>query len=109
MHHLEITCITYKHIFHCSDARQNKGSILKASVDHIRRLHREMDKVKTFEHKQRQLEESNRVMQMRIRVRSPHDDLKVSVMLHTPRDVPTVVSTTDKMTTDSLTSTKISA
>ena len=29
-----------------------------------------MDKVKTFEHKQRQLEESNRVLQMRIRVRS---------------------------------------
>ena len=62
-----VVCFILTHS-HSSDARQNKGSILKASVDHIRRLHREMDKIKTFEHKQRQLEDTNRVLQMRIRV-----------------------------------------
>ena len=66
-----ISC-TFIYKSHCSDARQNKGSILKASVDHIRRLHREMEKVKTYEHKQRQLEDTNRVLQMRIRVCSMH-------------------------------------
>ena len=49
-----------------NDSRQNKGTILKASVDYIKKLQRDANKAKMFEAKQRQLEESNRQMRMRI-------------------------------------------
>lgn len=52
----------------CSEARQNKGTILKASVDYIKKLQRDMHKMKIQEAKQRQLEESNRQMRLRIQV-----------------------------------------
>jgi len=32
-----------------SDVRQNKGTILKASVDYIRRLRKEQDRIKQIE------------------------------------------------------------
>lgn len=49
-----------------NDSRQNKGTILKASVDYIKKLQRDAHKAKAYEAKQRQLEESNRQMRMRI-------------------------------------------
>lgn len=52
-----------------SEARQNKGSILKASVDYIRKLQRDVERLKIQDAKQRQLEESNRQMRLRIQVR----------------------------------------
>jgi hypothetical protein len=48
------------------DFRQNKGTILKASVDYIRRLQRDMDKSRVMDAKQRQLEEANKKMRLRI-------------------------------------------
>merc|ERR1719228_1013722 len=42
------------------DVRQNKGSILKASVDYIRLLRREREKKVTLEEKYKKLEQSNR-------------------------------------------------
>ncbi|XP_061187491.1 microphthalmia-associated transcription factor-like isoform X2 [Saccostrea echinata] len=48
------------------DMRQNKGTILKASVDYIRRLKRDQDKMKTLEARQRQLEMNNRKMLLRM-------------------------------------------
>ncbi|XP_064607299.1 microphthalmia-associated transcription factor-like isoform X2 [Liolophura sinensis] len=52
----------------CSDPdmRQNKGTILKASVDYIRRLKRDHDKMKQLEEKQRMMEATNRRMMLRI-------------------------------------------
>ncbi|KAI0237061.1 Microphthalmia-associated transcription factor [Lamellibrachia satsuma] len=44
------------------DLRQNKGSILKASVDYIRRLQRDQERLKVMEERQRQLETTNRKM-----------------------------------------------
>merc|ERR1712106_838753 len=42
------------------DVRQNKGSILKASVDYIRLLRREREKKDSLEKKYKKLEQSNR-------------------------------------------------
>jgi len=42
------------------DVRQNKGSILKASVDYIRLLRREREKKDSLEEKYKKLEQSNR-------------------------------------------------
>ena len=49
-----------------SEARQNKGTILKASVEYIRKLQRDLQKLRIQDAKQRQLEETNRQMRMRI-------------------------------------------
>ena len=51
-----------------SDLRQNKGSILKASVDYIRKLRRDQERLRHLEDKQRQTESSNRKMLLRIQV-----------------------------------------
>lgn len=52
-----------------SESRQNKGSILKASVDYIRKLQRDVERLKIQDARQRQLEETNRQMRLRIQVR----------------------------------------
>ncbi|XP_052781753.1 transcription factor EC-like isoform X2 [Mya arenaria] len=48
------------------DLRQNKGSILKASVDYIRKLRRDQDRLRQLEEKQRQTEMQNRKMMLRV-------------------------------------------
>ncbi|XP_050412974.1 microphthalmia-associated transcription factor isoform X1 [Patella vulgata] len=48
------------------DMRQNKGTILKASVDYIRRLKRDQDKMKQAEEKNRMLESNNRKLLLRM-------------------------------------------
>ncbi|ESO90442.1 hypothetical protein LOTGIDRAFT_89098, partial [Lottia gigantea] len=48
------------------DMRQNKGTILKASVDYIRRLKRDQDKMRHAEEKNRQLEAQNRKLLLRM-------------------------------------------
>nr|QBG58751.1 microphthalmia-associated transcription factor [Sinohyriopsis cumingii] len=48
------------------DLRQNKGSILKASVDYIRRLKKDQDKLRHVEEKQRAMEASNRKLMLRM-------------------------------------------
>jgi len=48
------------------DMRTNKGTILKASVDYIRKLRKDQDRLRTYEEKQRALESSNRKMLLRI-------------------------------------------
>ena len=52
----------------CSDMRQNKGTILKASVDYIRKLKRDQDHMRMMEEQKRQLETTNRKMLLRIQV-----------------------------------------
>ncbi|XP_033105547.1 microphthalmia-associated transcription factor-like isoform X2 [Anneissia japonica] len=48
------------------DQRQNKGTILRSSVDYIKRLQREQAKYKEAAEKQRQLQAMNRRMMLRI-------------------------------------------
>ena len=52
------------------DVRQNKGSILKASVDYIRILRKEREKKISLEEKFRRLEQSNRKALLKIQVGS---------------------------------------
>ena len=48
--------------------RWNKGTILKASVDYIRKLQREQQRAKELELRQRRLEHANRHLMLRIQV-----------------------------------------
>uniref|UniRef100_A0A671XCL6 Melanocyte inducing transcription factor a n=1 Tax=Sparus aurata TaxID=8175 RepID=A0A671XCL6_SPAAU len=48
------------------DMRWNKGTILKASVDYIRRLQRDQQRAKELECRQRKLEHANRHLMLRI-------------------------------------------
>lgn len=50
------------------DMRWNKGTILKASVDYIRRLQREQQRAKELECRQRKVEHANRHLLLRIQV-----------------------------------------
>lgn len=50
------------------DLRQNKGSILKASVDYIRKLKRDQEKVRQLEDQRRQLEAANRRYMLKVQV-----------------------------------------
>ena len=61
-----------------SEARQNKGSILKASVDYIRKLQRDVERLKIQDAKQRQLEESNRQMRLRIQVSTLNTNIQIN-------------------------------
>ncbi|XP_066452780.1 microphthalmia-associated transcription factor isoform X4 [Eleutherodactylus coqui] len=53
-------------ILYSSDMRWNKGTILKASVDYIRKLQREQQRSKELENKQKKLEHANRHLLLRI-------------------------------------------
>nr|XP_020467555.1 microphthalmia-associated transcription factor-like isoform X2 [Monopterus albus] len=48
------------------DMRWNKGTILKASVDYIRKLQREQHRAKELENRQKKLEHANRHLMLRI-------------------------------------------
>lgn len=50
------------------EMRWNKGTILKASVDYIRKLQKEQQRSKDLESRQRSLEQANRSLQLRIQV-----------------------------------------
>lgn len=56
--------------FCISDMRWNKGTILKASVDYIRKLQREQQRAKELENRQKKLEHANRHLLLRIQVPS---------------------------------------
>lgn len=48
--------------------RWNKGTILKASVDYIRKLQKEQQRAKDMEQRQKKLENTNRALLLRIQV-----------------------------------------
>lgn len=48
--------------------RWNKGTILKASVDYIRKLQREQQRAKDLENRQKKLEHANRHLLLRVQV-----------------------------------------
>lgn len=50
------------------ETRWNKGTILKASVDYIRKLQKEQQRVREMEERQRKLETTNRSLLLRIQV-----------------------------------------
>ncbi|KAK2509347.1 hypothetical protein MC885_003885, partial [Smutsia gigantea] len=53
------------------DMRWNKGTILKASVDYIRKLQREQQRAKELENRQKKLEHANRHLLLRIQHYGP--------------------------------------
>ncbi|CAH6785728.1 transcription factor E3 isoform X1 [Phodopus roborovskii] len=58
------------------EMRWNKGTILKASVDYIRKLQKEQQRSKDLESRQRSLEQANRSLQLRIQ------ELELQAQLH---------------------------
>lgn len=48
--------------------RWNKGTILKASVDYIRKLQKEQQRARDVEMKQKKLEQANQTLLLRIQV-----------------------------------------
>ncbi|XP_045885286.1 melanocyte inducing transcription factor a isoform X2 [Micropterus dolomieu] len=72
------------------DMRWNKGTILKASVDYIRRLQREQQRAKEIECRQRKLEHANRHLMLRIQ------ELEIQARAHGL----TVVSSSSVCTSD---------
>lgn len=52
------------------ETRWNKGTILKASVDYIRKLQKEQQKVREMEERQRKLENANHSLLLRVQVRA---------------------------------------
>ncbi|CAB1330380.1 unnamed protein product [Coregonus sp. 'balchen'] len=58
------------------ETRWNKGTILKASVDYIRRLQKEQQRAKEMENRQRKLEHSNRSLLLHIQ------ELEMQARLH---------------------------
>lgn len=56
-------------MFFSSDVRQNKGTILKASVDYIRKLKREQEHMRQLEEEKKNTEEINRRLLLRVQVR----------------------------------------
>lgn len=58
------------------EMRWNKGTILKASVDYIRKLQKEQQRSKDLESRQRSLEQANRNLQLRIQ------ELELQAQIH---------------------------
>ncbi|KAM9113505.1 transcription factor E3 [Pangshura tecta] len=58
------------------EMRWNKGTILKASVDYIRKLQKEQQRSKEMELRQRKLEQANRSLQLRVQ------ELEMQAQLH---------------------------
>lgn len=62
--------IIYVYGYHndTSEMRWNKGTILKASVDYIRKLQKEQHRAKDVEMRQKKLEQANHSLMLRIQV-----------------------------------------
>ena len=49
--------------------KQNKGTILKSSVDYIRRLKKDRERMKQYENRSQSLEDMNKKLLLRVQVR----------------------------------------
>uniref|UniRef100_UPI00358F1CB2 transcription factor E3-like isoform X2 n=1 Tax=Myxine glutinosa TaxID=7769 RepID=UPI00358F1CB2 len=72
------------------DTRWNKGTILKASVDYIRKLQREQQRARELDGRQRQLESINRSLLLRVQVEQSLFDCSITTASAT---TPTTTST----------------
>ena len=62
-------CVKKKLLFSfSSDMKQNKGTILKSSVDYIRRLKKDRERLREFENRSQSLEEVNKKLMLRVQV-----------------------------------------
>ncbi|XP_017286087.1 transcription factor E3b isoform X2 [Kryptolebias marmoratus] len=71
------------------EMRWNKGTILKASVDYIRKLQKEQQKAKEIEMRQKKLEQNNHILMLRIQ------ELEMQARIHglaNPAGVPSGLS-----------------
>lgn len=58
-------------VLHRRDVRWNKGTILKASVDYIKRMQKDLQRSRDLENHSRRLEMTNKQLLLRIQVRFP--------------------------------------
>lgn len=58
-------------ILHRRDVRWNKGTILKASVDYIKRMQKDLQRSRDLENHSRRLEMTNKQLLLRIQVSFP--------------------------------------
>lgn len=58
-------------ILHPRDVRWNKGTILKASVDYIKRMQKDLQRSRDLENHSRRLEMTNKQLLLRIQVSFP--------------------------------------
>lgn len=64
------------------DMRWNKGTILKASVDYIRKLQQDQQRTKELECRQRKLEHANGHLLLRIQVHDRGSHVTILAFLH---------------------------
>ncbi|KAF3828986.1 hypothetical protein GH733_003250 [Mirounga leonina] len=64
------------------DMRWNKGTILKASVDYIRKLQREQQRAKELENRQKKLEHANRHLLLRIQQEPTLENCNQDLLQH---------------------------
>jgi len=58
-------------VLHGRDVRWNKGTILKASVDYIKRMQKDLQRSRDLENHSRRLEMTNKQLLLRIQVSFP--------------------------------------
>ncbi|MCJ8734688.1 hypothetical protein PDJAM_G00238280 [Pangasius djambal] len=87
------------------EMRWNKGTILKASVDYIRKLQKEQQRAKEMEQRQKKLEHTNRALLLRIQ------ELEMQARLHglAPSQVSDSIVTQQQQQQQQLTSVQSSA
>ena len=60
--------------------KQNKGTILKSSVDYIRRLKKDRDRLKLAENRSQSLEDVNKKLLLRVQVTKINHKTKKEIM-----------------------------
>lgn len=66
---MEIACVLY--CVH-SDVRWNKGTILRASVEYIKRMQKDVQRTREVENNFKRMEMANKQLMLRIQVSHPH-------------------------------------
>lgn len=56
----------------CSDVRWNKGTILRASVDYIKRMQKDVQRTREVENNFKRMEMANKQLLLRIQVKHTH-------------------------------------
>lgn len=66
-------------VIYFRDFRNNKGCILKASVDYIRELRREQQRMKLIEDKLQQTERQNKLLMLRLQVQNNESQSQLQI------------------------------
>lgn len=67
----------------CSDVRWNKGTILRASVDYIKRMQKDVQRTREVENNFKRMEMANKQLLLRIQVKHTHTHTaQVNSLIH---------------------------